>query len=315
MSIEANFGPFLPMTLAWIFTFIVLPILHVFHTGLRSSSQGPYNFFGIVAWIYLKIEYLVMRLANYFVMGKWSWFFRSRIRRFIFDEIRMLMTQAIILEPYTIEESKAIVKNVFRNNPDVLVVNRVCPCRAATNTILKKNGEPYDDKPIVTDIAFLTKPNKLTYSKGAKGFMKFITIKEVLKKLDQFEKAGLVHSFMGACPSIYGAALMVICNCHPNICLPLVWFKKKRYSFFYEGHNKAVVDLDKCTGCGKCIPRCPINARRLVNGKAVVLDHCFGCGTCRVVCEPNAITMIATNKPQYYPEYMIRKKDGSFMGS
>ncbi|NHI93518.1 MAG: 4Fe-4S dicluster domain-containing protein [Candidatus Lokiarchaeota archaeon] len=315
MLINVAFGNLEITFFAWLFLIIAVPILHVFHTGLRTSSFGPYNLFGIVAFIYLKIEHIVMRIANYFVTGKWSWFFRSRIRRFIFDEVRMLMTQVITLEPYTIEESKAIVKNIFRDHPNVYLVNRICPCRAATNKILNKDGTPYDDKPIVTDIVFLTKTNGLAHSKGAKGFMRFISIKDVLKLLDKFEQAGLVHAFMGPCPSVYGSAMMTICNCHPEICLPMVWFKKKRFSFFDKGHNKAVIDLDKCTGCGNCIARCPINARKLINGKAVVLDHCFGCGTCRVSCEGQATRMIPSRKAQYYPEYMIRKKDGSFIAS
>ena len=296
----------------------MVPIGHVISSGLRTNSQGPYWLFGVVAFIYLKIEYLVMRLANNFVMGKWSWFFRDRVRRSIFDVIRMMLTGFINLEPYTIEESKAIIKNTFRNTSDkVVIVNRICPCRQASNKILKKNGEPYDDKPIVTDIVFLTRNNHngLIKSKGAKGFMRFVTIKQVLKLMDKFEEAGLVHAFMGPCPSVYGSALMTVCNCHPNICHPLVWHKKRNYSFFHHGHNIAVLDSDKCTGCGNCIKRCPVNARKLVEGKAIVLDHCFGCGTCRIGCEGNATTMKATCSAQYYPDHMIRNKDGSFIGS
>lgn len=295
------------------FSFIILHIWHI--PALRGAAQAPYDIFGMVGFIYLKCEYLVMRLANKFVIGSWSWFFRSRLKRFIFDTLRLAAVnyRAISLEPYTIEESKAIVKNIFRRNETkVLVANRICPCRAATNKITNGNGGPYDDKPIVTDIMFLTKPNlAITRSKAAKGFMRFITIPDVLKKLDRFEEAGLVHAFMGPCDAIYGTVMMTICNCHPDICLPLAWHKKRNFSFFAEGHNIAVVDSTKCTGCGHCVTRCPVRARKLVNGKSVVLQHCFGCGTCRVTCEGHATHMVATkHHPHYFPVSMIRNKDG-----
>ena len=142
--------------------------------------------------------------------------------------------------------------------------------------------------------------------------MRFITIPDVLKSLDRFEEAGLVHAFMGPCDAIYGTVMMTICNCHPDICIPLAWHKKRNFSFFAEGHNIAVVDSTKCTGCGHCVTRCPVRARKLVNGKSVVLQHCFGCGTCRVTCEGHATRMVITkHKPHYFPEYMIRKKDGT----
>ena len=291
-----------------------LIILHIFHTRMRGAGQAPYDILGTAALFYLKLEHLVMRLANQFVMGKWSWFFRSRLKRFIFDTLRLAAVRyrMISLEPYTIEESKALVKNIFRKNPNVLVTNRICPCRAATNKITDGNGGLYDDMPIITDICFLTKPNlAITRSKGVKGFMRFITIDQVLKKLDHFEEKGLVHSFMGPCDAMYGTVAMTICNCHPEICLPMEWHKKKRFSFFAEGHNKAIVDPDKCTGCGKCVSRCPVHARKLVNGRAVVFKHCFGCGTCRVTCEGQATRMVASSKPHYFPEYMIRNKDGT----
>ncbi len=51
-----------------------------------------------------------------------------------------------------------------------------------------------------------------------------------------------------------------------------------------------IVDGDKCTGCGICIPSCSFGAIRLsaMNGpaKAVIKDTCIGCNACVGVCPP-----------------------------
>ncbi|NOZ63576.1 MAG: electron transfer flavoprotein subunit alpha [Caldiserica bacterium] len=47
--------------------------------------------------------------------------------------------------------------------------------------------------------------------------------------------------------------------------------------------------LDKCTGCGKCVKVCPINALRLEDKKVVLLPHCNLCGICVEACRFDAI--------------------------
>ena len=295
-----------------IFLLVSFVIMHLFH--MRSKGFFPLNpLFEFFIAIPLKLEYLIMRLANKFVLGEWSWFFRSRIRRFIFELVRhvMLKFKLIEIEPYTIEESIALTKNIFRkyikSGRKIYIGLRVCPCRLALNKIERDNKDVSN----CTDIVFLIKANNLSrYS-----FLKFISLEECIERLKKFDKEGLVHSFMGPCSSIYGGALMVICNCHKDICVNLIWRKKRNFHFTSKPHNIAQLDPDKCTGCGNCITACPILARKMVNGKAIVLDHCMGCGVCRVNCEANAITMVPTkHKPVYFPEYMIRRADGSFIG-
>ena len=54
----------------------------------------------------------------------------------------------------------------------------------------------------------------------------------------------------------------------------------------------AVVDLDKCTGCGTCVDSCPTNAIKLENDKAVIPpDDCVECGACVDTCPTGAITV------------------------
>jgi ferredoxin len=54
----------------------------------------------------------------------------------------------------------------------------------------------------------------------------------------------------------------------------------------------AVVDKDKCTGCGTCVDECPAAAIVLNDEKAKVdADLCVDCESCVDVCPSEAITL------------------------
>lgn len=51
------------------------------------------------------------------------------------------------------------------------------------------------------------------------------------------------------------------------------------------------VDLDRCTGCGKCKEICQYNAVAVVKGEALIFENlCHGCGGCVLACPEKAIT-------------------------
>jgi len=60
-----------------------------------------------------------------------------------------------------------------------------------------------------------------------------------------------------------------------------------------------VVDIQRCKGCGVCIPACPQDVIRLavdVNNKGYNFaemqnDGCIGCANCAIVCPDGAITV------------------------
>ena len=51
------------------------------------------------------------------------------------------------------------------------------------------------------------------------------------------------------------------------------------------GRVRPEIDLEKCTGCGKCVEVCKVAATKIVDGKAVIdYNKCVMCGRCVVNC-------------------------------
>ncbi|MBA7672054.1 Ferredoxin-2 [subsurface metagenome] len=54
----------------------------------------------------------------------------------------------------------------------------------------------------------------------------------------------------------------------------------------------AVVDKDKCDGCGECVDVCPVDVIELQSEKAVINnDECIDCGVCVEICPNQAISL------------------------
>ena len=55
--------------------------------------------------------------------------------------------------------------------------------------------------------------------------------------------------------------------------------------------REMTLDRSKCDACGQCIPVCPAEARRILNGQVVVdCDACILCGNCASACPNRAVS-------------------------
>jgi len=69
----------------------------------------------------------------------------------------------------------------------------------------------------------------------------------------------------------------------------------------YNGGNKAVIDYNKCNGCGKCINFCRFGSITNINDKITISEtSCDGCFLCSRICPENAISMIKNDKSRMY---------------
>ncbi len=83
------------------------------------------------------------------------------------------------------------------------------------------------------------------------------------------------------------------------------WDKIKKVST----NEKPIIDLKKCTGCGRCVEICAFSALNLKKKKPVLNEYfCEGCGACEVVCPAKAIKM----KPIINGEIKIKKNVHGF---
>ncbi len=72
------------------------------------------------------------------------------------------------------------------------------------------------------------------------------------------------------------------------------------------------IDLEKCSGCQKCVKACPANAIEMVDipfpaGKKkkdplVDTDICLGCGVCGLVCHKDAVKLVLRPQRVIHPE-------------
>ena len=77
----------------------------------------------------------------------------------------------------------------------------------------------------------------------------------------------------------------------PNLHLMLHPQSQPQRSAFLGG-DKAVVDTNRCTGCGECLRHCRFSALTLEQGVCRVNPYaCEGCGVCDYVCPEQAVAL------------------------
>lgn len=64
----------------------------------------------------------------------------------------------------------------------------------------------------------------------------------------------------------------------------------------------------RCTGCGLCLPDCPVGALEVRDGKSrLISEHlCDGAGTCVSACPNEAIRIVAREAEPYDEERVVR---------
>jgi ferredoxin len=129
------------------------------------------------------------------------------------------------------------------------------------------------------------------------GYARLIDVKEGMDLLDKAYENNLVQ---------FGeniqSGVNFICNCCGCCCEAMIAARK--FGLLNPVHTSnflPVVKEDECTGCGKCVSVCPVEAMTLVsandphqpNRKKALLNEeiCLGCGVCVRTCAKNGISL------------------------
>lgn len=104
-----------------------------------------------------------------------------------------------------------------------------------------------------------------------------------------------------------------ICNCCKCCCNVLQGITRHGYPGVVATSNYvSQVNQDTCTGCGRCVDPCPVNAIEVVAGESkrskrgkvirIDADACIGCGVCRLSCALDGIALVKRKQRVLTPE-------------
>jgi len=123
-----------------------------------------------------------------------------------------------------------------------------------------------------------------------KGGVAFTNVEEAKEWNHEMDRRGFVHLLM-----LFGAPYIGgFCQCDYPDCMSL----RNAVDFgisVIKGHYVAMVDYNKCNGCGVCAQRCQWGALKFeVTSEKANIDQfkCYGCGLCQTGCPRGAISLV-----------------------
>ncbi len=151
------------------------------------------------------------------------------------------------------------------------------------------------------------------------GFGRSISKEEAFEILTKNEKEGLVLMPSNSQESQF------VCSCCKCCCACLEGVSLlAKPAEFVKNNYHALLDMEKCVGCGKCGKKCKMEAIKMqpmedgkkVRATGIDLNRCIGCGVCIASCKTGALTLekkeqhIAPPKDMdtLYEEIMKQKK-------
>jgi ferredoxin len=164
----------------------------------------------------------------------------------------------------------------------------VCYCRHKMEHVGKNCDAPMD-----ICMTFNTTADSLTRH----GYARLVDVSEGMDLLQKAYDNNLVQFGENVRERVN-----FICNCCGCCCEALIAARK--FGILNPVHTTnflPVIDQDECTGCGKCVTACPVEAMTLVsandphhpNRKMAKLDEeiCLGCGVCVRTCAQNGLSL------------------------
>lgn len=225
-------------------------------------------------------------------------------------QMRVIPVEKSVTEALNIATYDEIRELVLQNDGRIVVAE--CVCRKGRDSIGRACSET-DRREVCIgfgDFADMYERN---------GFGKPIKKEEAFEILAQSEKDGLVLMPSNSQESYF------VCSCCKCCCACLegVTMLAKPAEFVKNNYH-AVLDPEKCNGCGKCGKKCiteaikmkPEKKSKKVHATVIDLNRCIGCGLCVASCKSGALTLgkkeiqVAPPKDmdELYDELMKHKK-------
>jgi len=138
-----------------------------------------------------------------------------------------------------------------------------------------------------------------------------LTRHDIARRIDAAEGLDLLQKARGQRLVQFGEnvreSVSFICNCCGCCCEAMI--AARRFGFLHPVHTSnfiPVIEADACTGCGKCVEACPVEALALLSAndprrpkmKIARLDEelCLGCAVCVAACPQGCLTL--ATRPQ-----------------
>lgn len=134
----------------------------------------------------------------------------------------------------------------------------------------------------------------------SRGTGRELTKAEAIDVLKQAEESGLVHVVMNKQNVDH-----FICNCCSCCCQTFPIMIKHGIHVVEPSRFTAEVDADLCTACETCLDRCFFSAISVDDVAVIDPEKCLGCGVCQVTCPTGALTMKETRETDFVPEKLF----------
>lgn len=148
------------------------------------------------------------------------------------------------------------------------------------------------DNPLETCILF----NTFAEYYVENGIGRYISKQEAIDIIKQSDELGLVREVSNS------EAVEVMCSCCSCCCGVMNATKLFRGIANEVMSNYYCSKTDElCINCGRCAERCPVNAQKLEEGKAIYdRSKCIGCGLCVTTCPTKALTLLMKEAEDIY---------------
>ncbi len=126
------------------------------------------------------------------------------------------------------------------------------------------------------------------------GYGRRISREEAYAIIREVRERGGVHEVMHTRMDVENEPGLSVCSCCWDCCTALGNYNRGLMPLAVKTYYMAAVpEESRCTGCGRCVDYCPVNARQ-VKDKRLLLDAdlCIGCGQCAYQCPEEAVVMV-----------------------